>query len=74
MTKKEINACLGWCIRHGKGFFYNGKRYSAITFHDDYLEVHTSDINSITYIPYKNIVSIKNIAVNGALQKTIFIK
>ena len=74
MTRKEINACLGWHIRHKKGFYYNGKRYSGIAFHDDCLEVHTSDINSITYIPYENIVSIENITVNGTLQKTIFTK
>lgn len=78
MNKKEINACLNWHIRTRNGFYYNKKRYTGMAFLEDCLEIHTSDIKSIVYINYEDIVKIENVRVeenNGfKLHKTIFTK
>ena len=77
MTQKEIESILGWSIRHGKGFYYNGKQYTGIAFHEDCISIYTSNINSITYINYEDIEKIENIKIKDGkdgLRKAIFTK
>lgn len=74
MTRKQIDACLGWHIRHGKGFYYNNVHYSGISFHDDCVDIHNYNIKSIVYIKYDDILDIQNINVSGELRKTIITK
>ena len=75
MNKKEIDACLGWNIRSGKGFYYKGKKYDGVAYLDDCIEIHVCwDINSIVYINYEDIEKIENVRMENKLQKVIFTK
>ena len=67
MTRKQIDACLGWHIRHRKGFYYNNVHYSGISFHDDCIDIHNYDVRSIVY----NIIDIQTVNVSGELRKII---
>ena len=74
MNRKQIDACLGWHIRHHKGFYYNNVRYSGVSFHDDCIDIHNYDVRSIVYIKYDDIIDIQRVNVSGELRKIIITK
>lgn len=64
MTQQEISSTLDWFIRHHKGFYCNGKKYTGITYHKD----GTVDLNNYDedyYILNATVVRIESFIITG---------
>lgn len=72
MDRKKIESCLGYVIRSRKGFYYNNKKYNAIAYYNDCIEIYMNDYEYWENINYEDILKIENVIVENELQKTIF--
>lgn len=74
MTRKEVEAATRWHLEHKKGIFYNGKRYSGISFTKEDFTIHAGTPDTMITFRYEEVEKIETVKVEEVRQMTIFTK
>lgn len=72
MTRKEVEAATRWHIEHHKGIYYNGTKYTGISFTDKDFTINAGHPNTMITFNYADIDRIENVRTENVLQMTIF--
>ena len=72
MTRKEVEAATRWHIEHHKGIYYNGTKYTGISFTDEDFTINAGHPNTMITFNYTDIEKIKAVKVSDERQMTIF--
>lgn len=74
MTRKEVEAATRWHLEHRKGIYYNGTKYTGISFTDEDFTINAGHPNTMVTFYYADIEKIEAVKVSGERQMTIFCK
>ena len=72
MKRTEIESNLGSCIRRGRGFLFDGKRYSSVEYRENFIRIWSRDYKYFADLKYEEITEIKMETVEGNCERVIF--
>lgn len=72
MTKEKIECNIGGAIRRGKGFWFNGTKYSSVEYLKNAIRIWTKDWKKHTYIKYEDVENIVLQTINEEVVRVIY--